>query len=239
MPEPSNRVQSGTPTDQSRGAQTGPAGQTPLLYFDSEARRMGFSSLAQAVLHQISDPSVAEHTAINDYTALLTTIVRHKTFSTAIATYNKAFMQGVTQVLTEHIIKELDILIARPESRFNLKHFTPEHIESFNPTRLASAHRQYAPTLHGILHGIVHKVHWRPSQADAPRKQRPYDRNLVATTPVCMLSYARHRESNGLQVSRPLSNRFQAADFGRRSWDIFYSLAIQAREPLKFCIGLE
>jgi hypothetical protein len=219
MPEPSNLVQSGAPTEhpryQSRGVQTGPAGQTPLLYLDSGARRMGFSSLAQAVLHQISDSADPEHSAINDYTALLTTIVGHKKFNTTIATYNKGFMQGVTQLVTEYLIKELDVLVARPESRFNTKHFTPEHIESFNPTRLASAHSQYAPTLHGILHGIVHKVHWRPSQAEAPRKQRPYDRNLVATTAICMLSYARHSQSNGLQVSRPLSNRFQAPDSGR------------------------
>jgi hypothetical protein len=60
-------------------------------------------------------------------------MVGHK-FNTTIATYNKGFMQGVTQLLTEYIIKELDVLVARPKSRFNMKRFTPEHIESFNPT---------------------------------------------------------------------------------------------------------
>jgi hypothetical protein len=242
MPVSSNPVQPEpiprTPRYHSRGVQIGPASQTPLEYIDSEARRMGFSSLAQAVLQQISDSSDPEHSAIMDYTALLTTIVGKKRFNTTIATYNKGFMRGVTQLLTAHITTELDALVARPESRFNMKRFTPEHIETFNPTRLESAHRQYAPTLHGMLHAIVHKDHSRPAQADAPRKQRPYDRNLVATTAICMLSYARHRESNGLQVRRCLGNRFQAADFGRLSWGISYSQAIQPRGLLRSCIGL-
>jgi hypothetical protein len=184
----------------------GPAGQTPLEYLDSEARRMGFCSLAQAVLQQILDSSDPEHSAITDYTPLLTTIVRTKKFNPTIATYNKGFMRGVTELLTAHIITELEGLVARPESRLNMKHFTSEHIESFNPTRLESGYREYAPTLHGMLHAILHNVHLRPAQADAPRKQRPYDRNLVATTAICMLSYARYRESNGLQVHRRFRN---------------------------------
>ncbi|KAA8913110.1 hypothetical protein FN846DRAFT_886795 [Sphaerosporella brunnea] len=202
--EQSNPVQPGTPIEESRhhsrGAQPGPPGLTPLLYLDSEARRMRFSSLAQAVLHQVSESSDLDHSALKDYTALLTTIVAQKKFNATIASYNKRFMRGVTQLLTDHSMKELDVLVAKPESRFNMKRFTPEHIESFNPTLLQSAHQRYTPTLHAILHGILHKDNSRPAQDDSRRKQRPYDRDLVATAAICMLSYARHRESNGLQA---------------------------------------
>ena len=87
--------------------------------------------------------------------------------------------------------------------------FTPEHIGSFSPTRLAKVQFQYTPTLATLLSNLVGPndgvmpVAQDSEDASAgqrkPGNQRPRDTAIIVTTSMALLCYATSDLSNALQ----------------------------------------